>query len=38
MIRIVLPPHLQSLANAEAMLDVNERVTLGAVLAALEAR
>ena len=40
MIRIVLPPHLRSLAQAdgEVMLDVNERVTLGAVLDALEAR
>ena len=39
-IRIVLPPHLRSLARADAevTLDVNERVTLGAVLDALEAR
>ena len=40
MIRIVLPPHLRLLADADAevMLDVNGRVTLGAVLDALEAR
>ena len=40
MIRIVLPPHLRSLAQADAevMLDVGERVTVGAVLDALEAR
>jgi hypothetical protein len=40
MIRIILPPHLRSLARADAevSLDVNGQVTLGAVLDALEER
>jgi hypothetical protein len=40
MIRIILPPHLRSLArtDAEVTLDVNGQVTLGALLDALEDR
>ena len=40
MIRIVLPPHLRTLAQVkgEVALDVPGRVTRGAVLDALEAR
>ena len=40
MIRVVLPPHLRTLARvgAEVTLDVRSPVTRGAVLDALEAR
>jgi hypothetical protein len=40
MIRVVIPPHLQTLAHvgAEVTLDVPGRVTRGALLDALEAR
>ena len=40
MIRVVLPPHLRTLAqvNGEVTLDVPGRVTRGTVLDALEAR
>jgi len=40
MIRVVLPPHLRTLAQVkgEVQLDVSGRVTRGAVLDALEAR
>ncbi|WP_433479314.1 MoaD/ThiS family protein [Spirillospora sp. CA-142024] len=40
MIRVVLPAHLRGLAgvDGEVLLDVPERVTLAAVLDALEAR
>lgn len=40
MIRVVLPPHLRTLArvDGDAMLEVEGRVTLCSVLDALEAR
>ena len=40
MIRVVLPPHLRTLAhvNGEVMLEVDGHVTLRSVLDALEAR
>jgi len=40
MIRVVIPPHLRTLAhvNGELQLEVEGRVTLRAVLDALEAR
>jgi len=40
MIRVVLPPHLRTLAHVkgEVMLDVDGHVTLRSVLYALEAR
>ncbi len=40
MIRVVLPPHLRTLAHVrgEVMLDVPGRVTRGSVLDALEAK
>jgi len=40
MIRVVLPPHLRTLAQVkgEVTLDVSGRITRGAVLDALEAR
>jgi molybdopterin synthase sulfur carrier subunit len=40
MIRVVLPPHLRTLARvgAEVVLDVEGEITLGTALDALEAR
>ena len=40
MIRLILPPHLKTLAgiNAEVMLEIEEHVTQRSVLDALEAR
>ena len=40
MIRVILPPHLRSLAqvNGDVMIEVKGRATQGSVLDALEAR